>query len=77
MADPSVSQRLCPTCRLTLSPDAFYRGCSECKGCKRQRSKLNRVAQTRKVIAFERFLGVLADLAKATSDTSRPEVVIP
>jgi hypothetical protein len=65
----SNSQRHCPTCRQNRSAEAFYRGCAECKDCKRHRSRQNRIAQTRKIIAFERFIGILVDLAKSTSDS--------
>lgn len=64
--------RLCPTCHQDLPTAAFYRNCAECKECKRNRSRQNRMAQARKIIAFERFVGILVDLAKATTETSPP-----
>ncbi len=69
VADLPNSQRLCPTCSRALPVEAFYRRCAECKDCKRNRSRQNRISQSRKIIAFERFVGILADLAKSTTDS--------
>lgn len=68
---PTVAQpRPCPTCRQDRPATAFYDGCSECKTCKRDRSKRNRAMQARKVAAFERFVDVLFALADRHADPS-------
>lgn len=55
--------RPCRTCGQDRPATAFYDGCSECKTCKRERSKRNRALQARKLAAFERFVDVLVVLA--------------
>lgn len=52
----------CRTCSRPWEQSAFYTGCSECKACKRDRSKRNRAVQARKIAAFERFVDVLVVL---------------
>jgi hypothetical protein len=67
----AAPQRPCRTCRQPKPATAFYDGCSECKSCKRDRSKRNRAMQARKIAAFERFVDVLfalADTHAAPSD---------
>lgn len=60
---PSSPQRgPCHTCSRPWAEAAFYNGCSECKACKRDRSKRNRMLQARKIAAFERFVDVLVVL---------------
>jgi hypothetical protein len=58
----SPERRRCRTCEQTLDVAAFYENCSECKDCKRDRSRRNRLLQARKLAAFERFLDVLTSL---------------
>lgn len=65
-----VSTRPCRTCGENKPAAAFYDGCSECKTCKRDRSKRNRAMQARKVAAFERFVDVLFALADRHADPS-------
>lgn len=65
--------RPCPTCRKPWSANAFYDGCSECKECKRNRSKQNRAMQARKVAAFERFVDVLFVFADRTTNPVKAE----
>lgn len=60
--------RLCKSCRRTLSVAAFYSSGTECKECKRGRSKRNRMLQARKLAAFERFVDVLVDIADKTME---------
>lgn len=59
----------CRTCSRPWADSAFYANCSECKTCKRDRSKRNRALQARKIAAFERFVDVLVVL---TSQTGAP-----
>lgn len=59
----------CRTCSRRWAEDAFYANCSECKACKRDRSRRNRALQARKVAAFERFVDVLVVLS-AKADAS-------
>lgn len=73
----STETRECPTCERTLPADAFYRGCAECKACKRKRSKENRIAQTRKVAAFERFVEVFIDIARRSPEPRRTSRLNP
>lgn len=61
MSSPPA-QRSCPTCSRPWAEKDFYENCSECKPCKRDRSRRNRAAQARKIAAFERFVDVLAAL---------------
>lgn len=63
------SMQSCRTCRHPWPAEAFYDGCSECKGCKRARSKRNRALQARKLAAFERFVDVLVTLADRTESS--------
>lgn len=62
------TNRPCLTCRRPWSEEAFYVNCTECKTCKRDRSRRNRAAQTRKIAAFERFVDVLIVLADRTRE---------
>lgn len=66
----AAPQRPCRTCRQPKPTTAFYDGCSECKSCKRDRSKRNRAMQARKIAAFERFVDVLFALADSHTDSS-------
>jgi hypothetical protein len=61
-------ERRCPTCRARKPAGEFYVGCSECKSCKRGRSRANRAAQARKIAAFERFVDALIILADKTGE---------
>ncbi len=58
-----ATERECPTCDTSKPQQAFYRNCSECKDCKKARSKNARLLQARKLAAFERFIGLLFDLS--------------
>lgn len=61
---PSSQERSpCPTCTRPWSEDDFYANCSECKTCKRARSRQHRMDQARKLALAERFMDVLAELA--------------
>jgi hypothetical protein len=60
--------RRCPTCGARKPVGEFYVGCSECKVCKRGRSRANRAAQARKIAAFERFVDALIILADKTGE---------
>lgn len=53
----------CTTCDRPWAEDEFYEGCSECKVCKRQRSKDHRLLQARKIAAVERLVDVLVTLS--------------
>lgn len=55
--------RTCPTCNVSKPQDAYYRNCSECRECKKARSRNARLLQARKLAAFERFVGLLFDLS--------------
>lgn len=68
MAEPGQSRR-CPTCCQAKAVGDFYVGCSECKACKRSRSKRNRAEQARKIAAFERFVDALIVLADKAGDS--------
>jgi hypothetical protein len=61
-------ERRCPTCGDRKPSGEFYAGCSECKTCKRGRSRSNRAAQARKIAAFERFVDALIILADKTGE---------
>jgi hypothetical protein len=66
VTDPE--KRRCPTCRGSKPVGEFYVGCSECKDCKRTRSRTNRAVQARKIAAFERFVDALITLADKTAE---------
>ena len=66
-AEAAGLTRECPNCG-PLPASEFYAGCSECKSCKRQRSKDHRAVQARKLAIAERLVDVLADLARGTSN---------
>ncbi len=72
--DSVADQRRCPTCRSTKSADEFYAGCSECKDCKRGRSRRHRADQARKLAAFERFVDVLVVLADKSGEFASERV---
>jgi hypothetical protein len=78
MSAGSGLQRPCRTCDRPWASEEFYEGCSECKACKRDRSRRNRAAQARKIAAFERFVDVLIVLAdragEPTDENTRKEV---
>jgi hypothetical protein len=61
-------KRPCTTCGRPWDADTFYANCGECKDCKRKRSRDNRVAQARKIAAFERFVDALVNLADRTAE---------
>ena len=65
---PAAQPRPCRSCKKDQPATAFYDGCSECKTCKRNRSKRNRALQARKIAAFERFVDVLVVLADHAAD---------
>lgn len=65
----------CRTCGHNKPATAFYDRCSECRTCKRDRSKRNRAMQARKIAAFERFVDVLFALAERHADTSNAKEV--
>lgn len=67
--------RPCRTCKQDQPATAFYDGCSECKACKRSRSKQNRALQARKIAAFERFVDVLFTLADRHGDAAESREV--
>jgi hypothetical protein len=58
----------CPSCGQRKAAAEFYAGCSECKGCKRARSRNNRAVQARKIAAFERFVDALIVLADKSGE---------
>lgn len=73
MTEPAQPKR-CPTCRQSKTAGEFYSGCSECKDCKRGRSRSNRAVQARKIAAFEAFADILLALAdRAADQPSRSE----
>jgi hypothetical protein len=55
--------RRCPTCRQSKAPGEFYSTGTECKDCKRDRSRQNRAVQARKIAFAERLVEALYDLA--------------
>lgn len=57
------AERECPSCGKTKPASEFYANCSECKSCKRGRSKADRQLQARKIALAERLIDVLAALA--------------
>lgn len=61
-------KRPCATCGRPWDADAFYPNCGECKDCKRKRSRNNRAVQARKIVAFERFVDALVNLAGKTTE---------
>lgn len=65
----------CRTCGQHKPATAFYDGCTECKTCKRSRSKRNRAMQARKIAAFERFVDVLFVLADRHGDSPQSQEV--
>lgn len=67
MTEPEGKRR-CTTCRQHKPAGEFYSGVSECKACKRDRSRRHRADQARKIAAFERFVDVLFTLADKTPD---------
>jgi hypothetical protein len=67
VAEPEQARR-CPSCRQTKAAGEFYAGCTECKGCKKDRSRRNRADQARKIAAFERFVDVLIILADRSGE---------
>lgn len=69
-AQPAASSQVCRTCRQGQPTAAFYDGCSECKTCKRARSKQNRALQARKIAAFERFVDALFLMAERHGDSA-------
>jgi hypothetical protein len=72
-----AGRKHCPTCRVSKSGSEFYAGIAECKACKRDRSRRNRVMQARKIAAFERFVDALiliADMAGEPPERA-PEAV--
>ncbi len=54
----------CPTCERAWSADDFYAGCTECKTCKRSRSRHNRAVNARKLALAERMVDALVALAE-------------
>lgn len=71
---PAPGRKDCPTCREPKDASDFYAGCSECKACKRGRSRTNRAVQARKIAAFERFVDALILIAdKAGEPPRRPD----
>lgn len=53
----------CPTCGRPWSAEDFYDSSVECRPCKRDRSRRNRLATARKVALAERFVETLVRLA--------------
>jgi len=53
-----------PKCGRPWSEEAFYANCTECKNCKRQRSRDDRAAKARQVAVAERLVEALFDLAR-------------
>lgn len=58
-----MSETPCPTCGRPWSPEEFYTSSTECRPCKRDRSRQNRLVAARKIALAERVVDVLADLA--------------
>lgn len=71
MAEPA--HKPCSKCQRPWDAKEFYDGCSECKVCKRKRSRDHRAIQARKVALAERLIDVLADLA-ARNPQLNPEL---
>ena len=53
----------CTTCETAGGPDDFYQGTTECKPCKRDRSRQNRELNARKIGLADRFLDLVWQLA--------------
>lgn len=63
-APQTLTRPPCPTCGCTWSAEGFYVGCAECKSCKRNRSRRNRVLSARKIALAERVIDALVSLAE-------------
>ena len=72
MTEPD--KRRCPSCRASKPAGEFYAGCTECKACKRDRSRSNRAVQARKIAAFERFVDALIVLADKSGEPAERQV---
>jgi hypothetical protein len=70
MPPSSPQEGPCPTCDRPWSRDDFYKSCSECKTCKRARSRRHRMEQARKVAMAERLVDLLAVIV--TQANSQP-----
>lgn len=55
--------RPCPTCQRPWSAEDFYGSATECRPCKRERSRQNRLVAARKIALAERFVDVLVNMA--------------
>jgi hypothetical protein len=53
----------CSTCGRDWSPKDFYATSTECRPCKRDRSRTNRALAARKIALAERLIDALIDLA--------------
>jgi hypothetical protein len=63
MADETASTNSCLTCGFTGEADEFYEASSECRRCKRERSRRNRQVTALKVALADRFIELVAQLA--------------
>jgi len=63
MADTAFLEGKCSTCGRTGGPDEFYGGSTECRPCKRNRSRQNRLVIAQKVALAERLLDIVERLA--------------
>lgn len=61
----------CRTCERPLPPDEFYAGTTECRDCKKERSRQSRLLAARKIAFAERVIDLLIDL---TGQGWRPDL---
>lgn len=57
------ASRSCSTCSAAGGPDDFYKDSTECKPCKRGRSRQNRQLNAQKIILADRLLDIVGNLA--------------
>jgi hypothetical protein len=63
LTEATTPTNTCGTCGITGGPNEFYEGSSECRGCKRERSRRNRQTTALKVALADRVIDFVRQLA--------------